>query len=102
MLDFSHEFYDAAVVKSSGHVQVTFVAPSIIPQLRGRSVLLGDRELEKFDGGSRAAKRAIHDGEVLSEFLVRERYYGPPSWGLGVGSIASSFKKISVASKCRL
>ena len=93
LIGFSHEFYNAAVVKGSGHVQVTFVAPSIIPQPCGRPVLLGDRELENFDGGSRAARRAIHDGEVLNEVPVRERYPGPPSWGLGVGSIDSSRKK---------
>jgi hypothetical protein len=86
-MDFLHEFYDAAVVKSSGHVQVTFVAPSIKPKTCGRTVLLGDRKLENFDGGSRATRRAIHDGEILSEVPVRERYPGPSSWGLGVGSI---------------
>jgi len=45
--------------------------------------LLGGSELEYFADGSRAAGKAIHDGQALSEVPVRERDTGPPGWGFG-------------------
>ena len=83
MIDFPHEFYDAPVLRGSGHVRVTFLSPSIIPQTCRRPVLLGGSEPEYFADGSRAAGKAIHDGQALSEVPVRERYTGPPGWGFG-------------------
>ena len=92
-MDFLHEHYDSAVMEASGHVQVTFLAPSIIRQTCRKPVLVDDREIEKFAGSNRAAARAISDGQVLSEVTVRERYPGPRGWRLGVGYIASSCRK---------
>jgi hypothetical protein len=64
-VDFPHEFYDAAVLRGSGHVGVTFLSPSIIPQTCRRPILLGGSELENVAGGSRAAGKA--DEQVLSQ-----------------------------------
>jgi hypothetical protein len=40
-MHFPHEFYDTAVLRGSGHVGVTFLSQSIIPQTCQRPVLVG-------------------------------------------------------------
>jgi hypothetical protein len=74
-MDLLHECYDAAVMEASGHVQMTLLVLSIIRQTCRKPVLLGDLELENFAVSNRAAARSISDGQLLSEFPVREIFW---------------------------
>lgn len=41
-------------------------------------------EFESYAGGSFAADRAIHSGQIFSEVQDKERYPGSSGWGLGL------------------
>jgi len=53
---------------------------------------------ESYAGGSIATGRATHAGQVKGEHPDKERYPGPPGWGLGV-LLATAPRKKSIAAK---
>jgi len=55
-------------------------------------------DLESYAGGSVATGRATHAGQVKGEHPDKERYPGPPGWGLGV-LLGAAPRKKSIAVK---
>jgi len=53
---------------------------------------------ESYAGGTVATGTATHAGQVKGEHPDKERYTGPPGWGLGV-LLATAPRKKSIAVK---
>jgi hypothetical protein len=49
---------------------------------------------ESYAGGSVAAGRVSHAGQVKGDDSDRKGYPGPPDWGLGMGLTAPPHKKL--------
>jgi len=51
-------------------------------------------EIENYSCGSLAVDRIVHASQISRELPEKERYFGPPGWGWGMGTMTQFPKHI--------